>query len=573
MAACQNPLEQTPLPEGVFAETTPGPTVPPATRREVAPEPALVPAPPPAEAIAAQAPQAAVVAASAEGAADYDRRYSARQRRLTLSLLLVIALASVAVFLSLPELRPPLPAPDTITPQAQAPAGPHVDEKNPPASAVPPAGAGDEVQRPNAPLPPLPVPARPGPQPPPAPLELRNGGPIACWTFANDATDTVGGLQGTLKGGAFVANGRLHLTGDTSHMEAGPLQDIVAERTLEAWVRLTNLAQRDRVMMMMIKHAPADRWDGVVFAEPRQPGSRWYPGSSYNHRSRHLDGPDEDSKPDQPVHLAIVYAADNSITLFRNGRVYGAPFVPHGPAAELQHYPKRVSWIRLGDPVRSITGEIEEASLFDRALTEQEVNDLFRMGPRAKEQVWREAKRDRPRPPEERGRRPAAPQPEARPPKDADKAARPVPEAQSPSDRLADELVTAPAAKRDAVLEMLRTGRGVEYTEALVSAIGRLRGERKQEARDALTQRLARLKPETLARYLKDEEAEIRSAAAGACVMRELKAHIPLIIPLLLDRTRHVAATAHAALKELSGRDLGTDADAWKAWWARHGKR
>jgi hypothetical protein len=169
--------------------------------------------------------------------------------------------------------------------------------------------------------------------------------------------------------------------------------------------------------------------------------------------------------------------------------------------------------------------------------------------------------------------RPAAearrPQPESRP----TAPPQPPPAAgDSASERLADDLVKAPASERDAVLEKLRAGRGVEYTEALASAIGRLEGEHKQEARKALAQRLVRMKPETLSRYLRDEDPEIRSAAAVACVTRELKTLIPQIIPLLRDRTRHVAATAHAALKELSGQDLGTDADAWQRWWDKHGK-
>jgi hypothetical protein len=46
-----------------------------------------------------------------------------------------------------------------------------------------------------------------------------------------------------------------------------------------------------------------------------QPG-RWYPGSSYNHRSCNKDGSDEDSKPDWLVHLVVVYASNDSITLY-----------------------------------------------------------------------------------------------------------------------------------------------------------------------------------------------------------------------------------------------------------------
>jgi hypothetical protein len=138
--------------------------------------------------------------------------------------------------------------------------------------------------------------------------------------------------------------------------------------------------------------------------------------------------------------------------------------------------------------------------------------------------------------------------------------------------RLADELVGANEAGRADVLRKLEQSPGVENTEALAAAIGRLVGAVKQNARQALDRRLGRMKAEVLDRYLQDEEPEIRRAAAVACAMRGLRTHVPRLIPLLGDRDAAVADAAHEALKELSGKDLGTDVAAWKAWWARHGK-
>ena len=78
--------------------------------------------------------------------------------------------------------------------------------------------------------------------------------------------------------------------------------------------------------------------------------------------------------------------------------------------------------------------------------------------------------------------------------------------------------------------------------------------------------------------YLEDEDAEIRRAAALACAMKDCQDHIPGLIRLLGDRDVLVAQAAHAALRELSGQDLGpragadgTERDraiaAWRAWW------
>ena len=77
-------------------------------------------------------------------------------------------------------------------------------------------------------------------------------------------------------------------------------------------------------------------------------------------------------------------------------------------------------------------------------------------------------------------------------------------------------------------MQQYRDGKGVTYTEALAGAIPQLNGEDKgRKARDALSERLTRMKAEVLARYLQDPDAEIRRAAALAAAMKEAKTLIP----------------------------------------------
>jgi hypothetical protein len=146
------------------------------------------------------------------------------------------------------------------------------------------------------------------------------------------------------------------------------------------------------------------------------------------------------------------------------------------------------------------------------------------------------------------------------------------PSGDSSSARLADELVKAPAAEQGALLQKLQDTKGVENTEALAFAIPRLEGEAQQKAREALTARLTRLKPESLIKYIEDEEPEIRRAAALACAAKKLKAAVPKLIPRLRDREDVVARAAHAALKDLSGMDLGIMPADWEAWWKKQGE-
>ena len=149
--------------------------------------------------------------------------------------------------------------------------------------------------------------------------------------------------------------------------------------------------------------------------------------------------------------------------------------------------------------------------------------------------------------------------------------------------KLAKEVVQATGAKQDKLIEQYRDAKGVTYTEALAGAIPHLSGEAKLKARDALAERLARMKADTLTNYLKDEEAEIRRAAALACALKESKAHVPQLIEMLRETDPVVERAVLAALKDLTGQNFGPPANAtaeqrdkavaaWKEWWARQQK-
>ena len=192
--------------------------------------------------------------------------------------------------------------------------------------------------------------------------------------------------------------------------------------------------------------------------------------------------------------------------------------------------------------------------------------------------------RSGPRPEAERPGK--SPEPERKSPGQSGRAppARPlVPVENTESARLAGSLVRAPADEQGILLGKLRDSKGVQYTEALATAIPQLKGEAKTHGRDALAARLARMKATTLKNYLKDEDAEIRRAAALACAIKETKEHIPTLIDLLLDPEPVVERAAHTALKTLTGQDFGPALGAnraerakaivaWQLWWSKQGK-
>lgn len=207
--------------------------------------------------------------------------------------------------------------------------------------------------------------------------------PLAVWTFDRDAADSVGGLHGELQGGAVVRDGRLVLDGKGSFLRTPPLAKSLGEKTLEAWVTVADLDQRAGGVIT-VESGDGRVFDSIVFAEgsPRN----WIAGSEFAIRSRNAGGPGETAKPGEPVHLAIVYRADQSIAVFRNGLPYGAPYVVEGDGGKLRGFEAGNAKVLLGmrhtgggNPF--FHGTIEEARLYDRALSPDELSQSFQAGP------------------------------------------------------------------------------------------------------------------------------------------------------------------------------------------------
>jgi hypothetical protein len=149
----------------------------------------------------------------------------------------------------------------------------------------------------------------------------------------------------------------------------------------------------------------------------------------------------------------------------------------------------------------------------------------------------------------------------------------------TPVARLSDGLVTAAPERQAELLAFYQQEKGAIYTEALAAAIPRLTGPVRTKARDALADRLARMSSRTLGDRLRDDNPEVRRAAALACCMKDDRGHVPRLIELLEDPEPAVPRAAYAALKGLSGQDFGPGVQAgpaelaravaaWRAWWA-----
>jgi hypothetical protein len=151
--------------------------------------------------------------------------------------------------------------------------------------------------------------------------------------------------------------------------------------------------------------------------------------------------------------------------------------------------------------------------------------------------------------------------------------------------RLSGELIRVPAAQQEKMLEEFKNSKGVAYTQALATAIPKLPANSQAKARDALAERLMRMTGATLRDRLKDDDPEIRVAAARACAGKEDVSHVPDLIAALEDPEARVTRAAHTALKYLAnGKDFGPTPGAtpaerrraiaeWKKWWKNQSRR
>ncbi len=207
--------------------------------------------------------------------------------------------------------------------------------------------------------------------------------PIAAWSFKKDARDLVGGLHGEWRGGAAIKNGRLVLDGKDAFVRTALLAKSIREKTLEVWVTLSNLEQRGGGAISLERN-DGTVFDSIVFGE--QEAGKWMAGSDLFRRTRSVGGPLETASAGELIHLVAVYGADNGITLYRNGTLYGVRYVPEGDEhARLQTYSPGEARVLFGMRHTAggnafLAGAMEAACLYDRALSGEEVASSFRVG-------------------------------------------------------------------------------------------------------------------------------------------------------------------------------------------------
>jgi Protein of unknown function (DUF1553)/Protein of unknown function (DUF1549)/Planctomycete cytochrome C/Concanavalin A-like lectin/glucanases superfamily len=196
--------------------------------------------------------------------------------------------------------------------------------------------------------------------------------PVAAWNFDRGLDDAIGPLKLSLQGGATLTPGGLRLDGTSGFAASPPLARKLKAKTIEAWVRLDDLNHRGGGVLS-IQSLDGQPFDAIVFGE--QEPSRWMAGSDNFVRTRSVGGEAEPEATRRPVHVAITYAEDGKIRLYRDGKPYGKAYTSTGPV----EFPAEKSQVVFGlrhSPAglgKMLAGTILRARLYDRALDPSEV--------------------------------------------------------------------------------------------------------------------------------------------------------------------------------------------------------
>jgi len=195
--------------------------------------------------------------------------------------------------------------------------------------------------------------------------------PIASWDFRVGYQDRTGNLHGTPHGDVRLVRDGAKIDGATGYIATVPLDRNLKAKTLEVWVQLDNLRQGGGGAISI--QSGGTIFDAVVFAEME--AGHWMAGSDNFSRTKSFRGPVEREAGFRPVHFAISYEEDGTITGYRNGRTYGEPYKSAGIRLFKAGESEVVFGLRHGQAGgnRMLAGVIQRAQLYDRALSPVEI--------------------------------------------------------------------------------------------------------------------------------------------------------------------------------------------------------
>ncbi|MED5586434.1 MAG: DUF1588 domain-containing protein [Verrucomicrobiota bacterium] len=192
--------------------------------------------------------------------------------------------------------------------------------------------------------------------------------PYAVWEFNGNLKDSVGSLDLKAHGKTRYEEGMVVL--NKSYLQSAKLPIDLKAKTLEVWCKVHDVNQRGGGIMGI--QGQGDFFDTIVLGE-RKP-RHWISGSNGHSRTLDFPGSTPEEKPNERLHLVMVYKEDGTTTLYRNGQPYGKPY-RKGAA----RFPKNQSSVIFGlrhlppGGNKYLSISLARARLYNRALSAEEV--------------------------------------------------------------------------------------------------------------------------------------------------------------------------------------------------------
>lgn len=203
--------------------------------------------------------------------------------------------------------------------------------------------------------------------------------PVAAWDFRKSGYDLVGKLHVDLVGNVNLTPDGAIFDGKKALIRTPPLPFDLKAKTLEAWVKLDSLTQRGGGVIS-IQTPDGNEFDAIVFGE-NEP-ARWMAGSNGFVRYKSFGGTEEKDATKEYVHFAITFAADGTITGYRNGKLYGKGYSSKGPVTFKAEKAVFVFGCRH-EPAggnKMLAGTVSVARVYDTALSPEQVEASFAAG-------------------------------------------------------------------------------------------------------------------------------------------------------------------------------------------------
>ena len=209
-------------------------------------------------------------------------------------------------------------------------------------------------------------------------------GVIGSWNFgsANPLKDLTGNWGDLIiSGTASISNGFLDVnTGNSMARTSSYTGATIRSKTLISYVSLDDINARAG-SALTIDRINSDVFDGIIYAEG-QP-NRWMNGSSNALRYQVLNPGFAETAPNQLVQVALTYEEKPSnqvlISFYRNGVFYGS-YTSNNFATWSAGDAEMIFGARHfanGSQIGSMDAKIQKAMIFNRALTQLEIQNLY----------------------------------------------------------------------------------------------------------------------------------------------------------------------------------------------------